>query len=366
MPSSSRSIEYASFIRNSRPRSSPEPGTELVAVLPLDLIDVHRQVAVGRQIAGRHQGDDLFLRGAEDQVAIVAIHQLEEVVPVQVVAAGRSPRVGRKDDRHAQLAANRPRPSPHGRWPRSCASSAGRAGGSCTPRTSPDGRTHRAARGGGSRSRRRPDPRAASARTVGTGAWVPQDSGTRRLGVVDAAIAQQAQSPPDADARDDLDVATGLAEPHAGASVGPALAPRAPAAPGRRSGVPPFPRRRSAHGSDGTDQKERTWNRICRCDPVVTSSTRSRPSGRWSRCGRSCWPTSRRPSGCSPRSPATAPDLILESVERSERWGRYSFVAGDPAADRGRRRRRACGSTDVVRPLPVDEPSPPTPTRGRR
>jgi hypothetical protein len=23
---------------------------------------------------------------------------------------------------------------------------------------------------------------------------------------------------------------------------------------------------------------------------------------------------------------------LLESVERSERWGRYSFVAGDPAA----------------------------------
>ena len=26
------------------------------------------------------------------------------------------------------------------------------------------------------------------------------------------------------------------------------------------------------------------------------------------------------------------PGILLESVERSERWGRYSFVAGDPAA----------------------------------
>jgi anthranilate synthase component 1 len=29
---------------------------------------------------------------------------------------------------------------------------------------------------------------------------------------------------------------------------------------------------------------------------------------------------------------ADGPGLLLESVERSERWGRYSFVAGDPAA----------------------------------
>ena len=51
----------------------PEPRPELVAVLPLDLVDVHRQVAVRRQIAGREQRDDLLLRGAEDQLAIVTI-----------------------------------------------------------------------------------------------------------------------------------------------------------------------------------------------------------------------------------------------------------------------------------------------------
>jgi len=53
--------------------------------------------------------------------------------------------------------------------------------------------------------------------------------------------------------------------------------------------------------------------------------------------------------------PALADDgagVILESVERSERWGRYSFVAGDPAAvviaDADGVRVR-----DVVRPLPI-------------
>ncbi len=46
------------------------------------------------------------------------------------------------------------------------------------------------------------------------------------------------------------------------------------------------------------------------------------------------------------------PGLVLESVERSERWGRYSFVAGDPAAtilvDEGGVR-----IEDVVRELPI-------------
>src|SRR4029078_6203389 len=48
--------------------------------------------------------------------------------------------------------------------------------------------------------------------------------------------------------------------------------------------------------------------------------------------------------------------VLLESVERSERWGRYSFVAGDPAAmliadDDGVHFR------DVARDLPTGETS---------
>src|SRR4249919_983264 len=38
------------------------------------------------------------------------------------------------------------------------------------------------------------------------------------------------------------------------------------------------------------------------------------------------------PVGLFPALASDGPGLILESVERSERWGRYSFVAGDPAA----------------------------------
>ena len=59
------------------------------------------------------------------------------------------------------------------------------------------------------------------------------------------------------------------------------------------------------------------------------------------------------PVGLFPALAGDGPGLLLESVERSERWGRYSFVAGDPAAvvvgDRDGLR-----VTDVVaRPLPI-------------
>jgi anthranilate synthase component I len=62
------------------------------------------------------------------------------------------------------------------------------------------------------------------------------------------------------------------------------------------------------------------------------------------------------PVGLFPAIAGDGPGVLFESVERSERWGRYSFVAGDPAAmlitdDDGVHHR------DVVRDLPTGEPS---------
>jgi anthranilate synthase component 1 len=58
------------------------------------------------------------------------------------------------------------------------------------------------------------------------------------------------------------------------------------------------------------------------------------------------------PVGLFPALAGDGPGVLLESVERSERWGRYSFVAGDPAAtivvDRDGLEVR-----DVVRELPI-------------
>ncbi len=61
------------------------------------------------------------------------------------------------------------------------------------------------------------------------------------------------------------------------------------------------------------------------------------------------------PVGLFPALAGDGPGVVLESVERSERWGRYSFVAGDPAAtvvvdSAGVR------IEDIVRPLPVTTP----------
>ena len=68
------------------------------------------------------------------------------------------------------------------------------------------------------------------------------------------------------------------------------------------------------------------------------------------------------PVGLFPAVAGEGPAILLESVERSERWGRYSFVAGDPAAvvvagDDGVELR------DVARSLPWVEPAPGAPPR---
>src|SRR5438874_9082060 len=62
------------------------------------------------------------------------------------------------------------------------------------------------------------------------------------------------------------------------------------------------------------------------------------------------------PVGLFPAVAGDGPGILLESVERSERWGRYSFVAGDPAAimvvDAAGLHLR-----EVARELPTGEPS---------
>jgi anthranilate synthase component 1 len=62
------------------------------------------------------------------------------------------------------------------------------------------------------------------------------------------------------------------------------------------------------------------------------------------------------PVGVFPALAGEGPGVLLESVERSERWGRYSFVAGDPAAvvvvDGAGLEVR-----DVARELPLDLPA---------
>jgi anthranilate synthase component I len=63
------------------------------------------------------------------------------------------------------------------------------------------------------------------------------------------------------------------------------------------------------------------------------------------------------PVGVFPALAGDGPGILLESVERSERWGRYSFAAGDPAAvivGRG----DGVSASEVRRPLPLPDLSP--------
>jgi anthranilate synthase component I len=68
------------------------------------------------------------------------------------------------------------------------------------------------------------------------------------------------------------------------------------------------------------------------------------------------------PVGIFPALSAGRAGILLESVERSERWGRYSFAAGDPAAVLiGRDDHLSV--LDVRRPLPLPEVAPDAPMR---
>lgn len=68
------------------------------------------------------------------------------------------------------------------------------------------------------------------------------------------------------------------------------------------------------------------------------------------------------PVGVFPSLAAEGPGILLESVERSERWGRYSFAAGDPAAVVVARDGRLA-LRDARRPLALPDVPDGTPTR---
>lgn len=64
------------------------------------------------------------------------------------------------------------------------------------------------------------------------------------------------------------------------------------------------------------------------------------------------------PVGLFPELAGDGPGVLLESVERSERWGRYSFVAGDPAAILVLDAEGRLHVRDMVRELPLPDAVP--------
>ena len=99
-----------------------EPGSELVAVLPVDLVQVHRQVAVARVLARDEGGHDL-LRGRCHRVPVVpTVLDPEHHRPVGRVAPRLPPTARSAAGSGTSPPARPPRPSPRARSARCCAS----------------------------------------------------------------------------------------------------------------------------------------------------------------------------------------------------------------------------------------------------
>ena len=80
-------------------------GARLVAPLGLEVVDLHRQLAVRPDDVGEQEPDDLLVGHREDHVPAVAILEPGQLRADRVVAAAGAPDVGRVDDRHLHLLA---------------------------------------------------------------------------------------------------------------------------------------------------------------------------------------------------------------------------------------------------------------------
>ena len=152
------------------PAHQPEARPHLVAELPLDVIEVERQILVGAHIGAEDLGDHLLVGRAVEHVALVAVLDAQHLLAVGLVAPALAPQVGRLDGRHQQLdGAGAVLLLAHD-LRRSSAAPAVRAAGRHRCRRPPAGSCRRAASADGRRS---PPPsgfRAGSAGSSGTGA----------------------------------------------------------------------------------------------------------------------------------------------------------------------------------------------------
>jgi hypothetical protein len=85
------------------PAHKAEAGPDLVAELPVDLVEVLGQVAVAFEVGAEDVGDDLLVGGAVEHVALVPVLDAQHLGAVVVVPAAFPPQVGRLDGRHDDL-----------------------------------------------------------------------------------------------------------------------------------------------------------------------------------------------------------------------------------------------------------------------
>ena len=85
------------------PAHQPEARPHLVAELPLDVIEVERQILVRAHIGAEDVGDHLLVGRPEQHVALVPILDAQHLLAVVVVASALAPQIRGLDGRHQQL-----------------------------------------------------------------------------------------------------------------------------------------------------------------------------------------------------------------------------------------------------------------------
>ena len=86
----------------------PATGARLIAPFGLEMVDLHRQLAVRLHDVGEEDTDDLLVRHGQDHVSAVAVLEPAEFRADRVIAAARPPDIRWMDDRHLHLLAADP------------------------------------------------------------------------------------------------------------------------------------------------------------------------------------------------------------------------------------------------------------------
>ena len=80
-----------------------EAGTRLVSVFVLDLVQLHRELAVGRDVLAHDVGEDFLVRGTQAELPAVAVLDAPQLGAVGRPAAGFLPELGGFEDARLDL-----------------------------------------------------------------------------------------------------------------------------------------------------------------------------------------------------------------------------------------------------------------------
>ena len=80
-----------------------EARADLVPELPLDVVEIERQLTVAVDVAPEDVGDDLLVRRAEEHVALLTVPDAQHLLAVGLVPPALPPEIRRLDRRHQDL-----------------------------------------------------------------------------------------------------------------------------------------------------------------------------------------------------------------------------------------------------------------------